>query len=250
MNLPPSRPSERARILLEAREQFFVHGFHGVTMDQLARDLGMSKKTLYRHFPSKDALLDGVIDTVAGEVGATLEAVSRDRRSSCSEKLLRIAAGIGGHLSPIQPVFLASLRRFAPAQLERIEQVRRRNIETHLLPLLRAGGRNLRPGIDPVFVVELLLQTLDGILKPDLLQRLERTPAQAVSEALDLLFHGILGRSAGPRGLRGKSRSSRRALTRNGNSAPGGRTPSARTAAPVQLRARIRSQPRGRRSRS
>jgi len=43
----------RNRILTEARGLFFRYGFSRVTMDEAAETLGMSKKTLYRHFPSK-----------------------------------------------------------------------------------------------------------------------------------------------------------------------------------------------------
>ena len=46
----------RQRIIRAAREHFLLHGFHNVTMDDLVEVLGMSKKTVYAHFPSKIAL--------------------------------------------------------------------------------------------------------------------------------------------------------------------------------------------------
>ncbi|MGN6719163.1 MAG: helix-turn-helix domain-containing protein, partial [Candidatus Binatia bacterium] len=45
------------RIVSAARAHFFAHGFRSVTMDDLAAELGMSKKTLYAQFPSKTELL-------------------------------------------------------------------------------------------------------------------------------------------------------------------------------------------------
>lgn len=45
------------RILEVARNQFFSLGFAKVTMDEIAEELGMSKRTLYQHFPGKKALL-------------------------------------------------------------------------------------------------------------------------------------------------------------------------------------------------
>ena len=56
----PIEGATRARILAAAREHFFAHGFRRVTMDDLAQELGMSKKTLYAHFPSKTALLEAM----------------------------------------------------------------------------------------------------------------------------------------------------------------------------------------------
>ena len=45
-----------------ARTLLLAYGFNALTMDDLARELGMSKKTLYVHFPSKDALYHAVLD--------------------------------------------------------------------------------------------------------------------------------------------------------------------------------------------
>nr|MBA3354117.1 helix-turn-helix transcriptional regulator [Blastocatellia bacterium] len=54
--------STRRRVLEAARGHFFHHGFRNVTMDDLAAELGVSKKTLYAHFPGKDALLEAVLN--------------------------------------------------------------------------------------------------------------------------------------------------------------------------------------------
>src|SRR5438105_15828859 len=58
---PPLTNSAAQRIVTAARRHFFAHGFRSVTMDDLAEELGMSKKTLYAFFPSKDALLRSVL---------------------------------------------------------------------------------------------------------------------------------------------------------------------------------------------
>src|SRR6201996_8061644 len=47
----------RDRILKAADRLFYRHGLQAVGVDALAADLGISKKTLYRHFPSKDDLV-------------------------------------------------------------------------------------------------------------------------------------------------------------------------------------------------
>lgn len=48
----------RSDAIVEAAGRlFFAPGFAPVSMDELARELGMSKKTIYRHFPDKRSLL-------------------------------------------------------------------------------------------------------------------------------------------------------------------------------------------------
>ncbi|MFE3544765.1 TetR/AcrR family transcriptional regulator [Nocardia sp. NPDC059177] len=48
--------NRRAQIAAESAAAFGAHGYHGVSMDEIARRLGISSTALYRHFPSKYAL--------------------------------------------------------------------------------------------------------------------------------------------------------------------------------------------------
>src|SRR5204863_6772013 len=76
---PRSRKSNssRQRIVAAARGHFFNHGFRSVTMDDLAEELGISKKTLYAYFPGKFDLLEAVLADKLTAVEATLKEVTR-----------------------------------------------------------------------------------------------------------------------------------------------------------------------------
>ena len=69
--------SIRQRIVDAARAHFFSHGFRSVTMDDLADELGVSKKTLYAHFPGKIDLLEAVLTDKFEGVEAMLKEVTR-----------------------------------------------------------------------------------------------------------------------------------------------------------------------------
>src|SRR5260370_39973034 len=69
--------SIRQLIVEAARAHFFSHGFRSVTMDDLADELGISKKTLYTHFPSKIALLEAVLADKFASVEARLKEGTR-----------------------------------------------------------------------------------------------------------------------------------------------------------------------------
>lgn len=49
--------NEKTRIAEHSKDVFFQYGIRSVTMDDLARELGISKKTLYQHFSSKNELV-------------------------------------------------------------------------------------------------------------------------------------------------------------------------------------------------
>ncbi|KQS59087.1 hypothetical protein ASG36_14240 [Geodermatophilus sp. Leaf369] len=69
------RPSNRAR-LLDAYEELLVSGVGAtVTLDAVAAAAGVSKGGLLYHFPSKDALVDGVAERLGEHVAADVEAL-------------------------------------------------------------------------------------------------------------------------------------------------------------------------------
>jgi AcrR family transcriptional regulator len=55
----------RATILAVAKVLFSDKGYHGVAVDDIARRLGVSPAILYRHFPSKEALYEEVLNDIA-----------------------------------------------------------------------------------------------------------------------------------------------------------------------------------------
>lgn len=64
----------RASILAVAKILFADKGYHGVSVDEIAHRLGVSPAVLYRHFPSKEALYQSVVDGMAGNRHTYIEA--------------------------------------------------------------------------------------------------------------------------------------------------------------------------------
>lgn len=53
---------DKKQFLQKATELFIEHGSKTLTMDDVAREFGMSKKTLYQHYRNKEALIEEVLD--------------------------------------------------------------------------------------------------------------------------------------------------------------------------------------------
>jgi len=62
---PATDQTLHARIVETAHAHLFTYGYNALTMDDLAHELGVSKKTLYVHFRSKDALVEMILDNFA-----------------------------------------------------------------------------------------------------------------------------------------------------------------------------------------
>ncbi|MEU5962059.1 TetR/AcrR family transcriptional regulator [Micromonospora parva] len=64
------QPLSRERVLAAAVALADAEGVKALTMRRLAADLGVEAMSLYHHLPAKEALLDGVVETVVAEIGA------------------------------------------------------------------------------------------------------------------------------------------------------------------------------------
>ena len=70
------KASERkAAILAVAKVLFSDKGYHGVSVDEIARRVGVSPAILYRHFPSKEALYEEVLNQIACKRESYVDAV-------------------------------------------------------------------------------------------------------------------------------------------------------------------------------
>lgn len=186
--------SGRRRIVQAARAQLFVRGYGALTMDELALELGMSKKTLYRHFAGKEELVRAAIEEFAREVRTEADAIIGERGLTFAEKLRGCTGGILQRLGQLSPHLLRDLQRFAPALHALTFELRRKNIP-HIFGRLIEQGQltgKVRDDIDPGFAAEFLLHAMQGLMHPDNLAHLRLAPPETFERAMNLFFGGLL----------------------------------------------------------
>src|SRR3569833_878174 len=62
MDPPPAQQTMKERILQTADKLFYQQGIRAIGVDTIAAEIGISKRTLYNHFPSKDALITAYLE--------------------------------------------------------------------------------------------------------------------------------------------------------------------------------------------
>jgi AcrR family transcriptional regulator len=192
----PPVPADPAvgRILHQAREHFFAHGYSSFTMDDLAAELGMSKKTLYVHFSGKDAIMRAVIEQLGREIRADADALFSNRHLGFSEKLRGFAEGMVQRLALLNPRTVRDLQRFAPDLYQLTVEMRQKNIPYIFGRFIEEGqlAGKVRTDLSPVFAVEFFLQAMQGMIQPATLDRLGLAPRDLLPRAIDLFFGGLL----------------------------------------------------------
>lgn len=95
-----SRQQREAQVLDTAARLFYARGVHEVGMDELVRATGLGKATVYRLYPTKDALVAAYLRRLATAISAAI-----------AEQITAHAADPGGALLAILDAIEADLRR-------------------------------------------------------------------------------------------------------------------------------------------
>lgn len=186
--------SVRQRIVAAARVHFFTHGFRSVTMDDLAEELGISKKTLYAHFPGKIDLLEAVLADKFASVEATLKEVTHAHPHDFSAALHELLAGTQRELDEIKPPFVRDMRQKAPHVFKTIEHRRAALIQRHFGKLFVEGQRAgmVRKDVPAKLMIAILLAMVQSIMNPAKIEELGLVPKEGFAGILKIVLEGAL----------------------------------------------------------
>lgn len=183
----------RERILEHALDEFLSRGFSKVTLDEFASDLGISKKTLYKFYPSKEELLRASLHSMMRSGGWELERiVSSDL--SILEKLTAAMMTMGRYVSRLRRETTADFQRFAPSLWKEMEEFRQQHILSRLKSLIaQAREENIfRPEVNEQILIYMLEHSIQGIVNPSVLSRHSFSAEEAAKSIFTVLFEGAL----------------------------------------------------------
>ncbi|MFV0338029.1 MAG: TetR/AcrR family transcriptional regulator [Chthoniobacterales bacterium] len=188
------------RILSTARQHFFRHGFRGVTMSDLAAEVGVSKKTLYVHFDSKRDLLLAVVNAKFASLTEDLENAA-DSKVGFETILHKMLTIIQKQAREVSPSFIRDLMRETPEIFENFRKRRQRLIADTFSELLRQGQKEkaVRRDVPIDFQVDILLAAVHGAATPQKVIELDASPGKLVHDILTIFLEGALIKKKGKR---------------------------------------------------
>lgn len=189
----PIKSTDAERIIEVAERIFLERGFQRVLMDDLAAELGMSKKTLYLPFESKEALLRAVLIRRTERAEESLrEIVSRP--DSFPVKMRNLVHFVHQTIAKASPVLLDDIRRYAPQCFSIVEEFRGRAIPLYFGRVLDEGitAGYLRKDIRRELLIRMLVLAVQGIVRPDVLDEWRIHPSEVLDGILSILLKGAL----------------------------------------------------------
>jgi AcrR family transcriptional regulator len=183
----------RQRILTKAEEMFQQYGSSKVTMEEIAAALGISKKTLYKHFSNKEHLLKELINSIKCEVSNYIEALIADKSIEFIEKLKLFMNFIAKQGSKMDGPMLNDMMKNHPECWRDVEEFRFKNAHSNLSKLIEQGVKSgiFRKDLNTEVVVLGYVGAIHGLINPTVLSRLPISADQAFKEIVKILFEGI-----------------------------------------------------------
>lgn len=178
----------REKILETAEDLFLRHGVIAVSMDDIARELGISKKTLYQVFPSKEEL---VREAVRRRFERIVSAIEHFKAESASpvEELAKIQGLMFENLKYQKESPIYQLKRAFPEIAHWLLSHMRDYIIHYLRDNIERGKQAglYKPEIDSEFASRLFYAALVGSTEPDIFPT-EQYPSALVSQKILELF--------------------------------------------------------------
>ncbi|MES2767167.1 MAG: TetR/AcrR family transcriptional regulator [Bacteroidota bacterium] len=184
----------RARIVAKANEVFLKIGFSKVTMDELANDLGMSKKTLYKHFSSKEDLLKVMMTEFRCEVHEYIDSCMSNTEIDFVEKLKRVMVYVSEQMAKVSTPFAEDMRRNAPELWKEMEQFRQEHGVENFTKLLQEGMKAgiFRSDVNEYLIAMIYINSAQSLCNPAILAEIPFTAAEVFTAIKKVVFQGIL----------------------------------------------------------
>jgi len=140
---------ERERILNGSDELFLQAGIKSVTMDDVARHLGVSKKTIYQVFKDKSELVTALVQM---RLNTNIEAISTlmSNTGNMIGELLNLDNCAREIFSRVNPIVLHDLQRYYPEAWQLFQQFKTGFLVSVIEKLLNKGIAQgyIRPNLD------------------------------------------------------------------------------------------------------
>jgi AcrR family transcriptional regulator len=179
-------------ILGKARELFFTYGLKSVSMDDLAKVAGVSKKTIYQFFSDKNALVGQTVEDLV-RCHHKLFKACRAESKDAVEEVLKQSGGPFGTWTSVSPGFFYELQKFFPATWTLLEQHRDKVLLPGIVRNLKWGISEglYRQDIDPVFMGEVRMSQFSAALQPRGFTDRRVTASQLMEGFTNFYLHGI-----------------------------------------------------------
>jgi AcrR family transcriptional regulator len=183
---------EKQKILNYAAEKFMREGFYKTSMDSLASELQMSKKTIYKYFSSKAELVETVVHTFMNQVKNKIDSVVQEEDSSLI-RALHLFEVMREVTTKFSEKWIKDIRLHLPGLWDKIDEFRTKRAYAVLGSIIQQGQKEGIIIEKPAeLIIHLYVSAMRSIVNPDFLYYQKLNYNEAIQHTFEILFNGIL----------------------------------------------------------
>jgi len=182
----------KKNIVLKAQSLFYRYGIRNVSMDDLAKGLPVSKKTIYEHFPDKSSLIRAVVERFIENNKSILFHCSKASSNAVEEVLMQVEDSFT-KLVEINYSFFYELERSFPDAWQLLVKYRDQTLLPLIISNLRRGiGEGMfRKDLTLQFTAEIRLLQMSTAINPGNFTEQKYSVHQLMREFTVFYLHGI-----------------------------------------------------------
>ncbi len=182
----------KERIQQKAEELFRHYGIRSVTMDEIAAQLGISKKTIYQFYSDKDALVQDIFKSITDQNKEKCKIARTSSENAIHERYL--AGNVAQEIfSNLNPAVLFDLNRFHPTVFADFEKFKKnvlfRLIRDNIIRGIKEGL--FRKDVDVDIVTWMQLELVSAVFRHEEVISGKTSPAHYDKEVKDFFLHGL-----------------------------------------------------------
>ncbi len=183
----------KEKIVKGAQGLFIQYGIRSVSMDDVARALSMSKKTLYQHFSNKNELVTQAVENYMNEEMDEFSEI-HDNSDNAIEELFYLSKCVRQHVFKLNPSMLYDLQKYHADAWDIFYRFKNRFLKGQMVGNIKKGiaEGHYRKEVDPNVISTLRLESVQMVFNEQVFPRSDFNFRDVQIQLFDHFVHGIL----------------------------------------------------------
>lgn len=183
---------DNEKILEAIQEKFFKEGFYKTTMDELAAELRMSKKTIYKLFPSKNDLVNTIAVRFTEQVKKKIIPILESDMNAV-EKLAGLINLLSSTAGRIGDRMFGELRNYFPSVWEKVDSFRTQMMYGNITKVIDQGKHEgLFIDYPTPIIMNIFITSIRSTVNPEFIYNNNFSMVVAAQTTFKIIIGGIL----------------------------------------------------------
>jgi len=182
----------KEKIAVRASELMMQFGIRTVTMDDISKDLGISKKTIYQYFKDKKELVNTITSIHLNLEKGRFEGTAQDSENSVHE-LIMVSQCLRESMKDMKMSLMNELQKFYPESWQMYEDFKKGvMLETITGVILRGQKEGLfRSEVDPHLIAVMRIEQVQSFIMRNLFPKENYSLYEVQMQLFDHFIHGL-----------------------------------------------------------